>query len=135
MSDHDAVLFANEAFYLAFSSRDFSAMQSIWAEHAPVTCVHPGWGLLADRREVMLSWQAILANPNSPDVECHNPIVHIYGDVASVICFELVAEASLLATNLFIREEKIWKLVHHQSGAAPPPDEEDWPDETENFMQ
>ena len=39
MSDADAVLFANEAFYLAFATRDFDAMAAVWADDEPVSGV------------------------------------------------------------------------------------------------
>ena len=42
MPEHAAVLFANDAFYLAFANRDYDAMDVIWARDAPVTCIHPG---------------------------------------------------------------------------------------------
>ena len=56
MSEHAAVNFANEAFYVAFSTRDLEAMDALWARQAPVTCIHPGWNALTGRDAVMESW-------------------------------------------------------------------------------
>ena len=53
MPEHAAVLFANDAFYLAFCNRDLDAMDAIWARETPITCNHPGWDPLSDRDEVM----------------------------------------------------------------------------------
>jgi hypothetical protein len=41
MSDTDAVLFANEAFYRAFADRDEEAMEDLWSATAQVACLHP----------------------------------------------------------------------------------------------
>ena len=42
MSDEDAILFANEAFYTAFAGHDLEALKSLWADDAPIMCLHPG---------------------------------------------------------------------------------------------
>ena len=70
MSDHQAVLFANEAFYHAFADRDFGAMTALWSDSAPLTCIHPGWGMLDGREDIFESWSAIISNPESPNIEC-----------------------------------------------------------------
>jgi hypothetical protein len=114
--DHDAVLFANEAFYRAFATRDLAAMEDIWARHLPVACIHPGWAPLRGRAEVMRSWQRILANPESPAIACHDAHATVFGDSALVVCFEAVADGYLVASNLFVRQGAVWKLVHHQAG-------------------
>ncbi len=122
MSERDAVLFANEAFYRAFADRDAQAMDAIWSSNAPATCIHPGWGPIQDRDEIVASWAAILADDNAPDIQCRDADAQIYGDVAVVICFETLGEGRLIATNIFCREGSIWKMIHHQAGptsAAP----------------
>jgi hypothetical protein len=114
--DEQEVLFANEAFYRAFGDRDFQTLDELWSRDSPIACVHPGWGPLAGRREVMESWQTLLANPRSPTPECRSPRAFVYGDAAFVICYEELAGNFLLATNVFVRERGAWRIVHHQSG-------------------
>ena len=116
LSDRDAVLFANEAFYRAFADRDTEAMEKLWSDKLPVCCLHPGWGPIFDLQAIFKSWEAILLNPESPKIECRNPRAHVYGDVASVICFEELPNATLITTNIFHREGKVWKMIHHQAG-------------------
>ncbi|MBN08492.1 MAG: DUF4440 domain-containing protein [Rhodospirillaceae bacterium] len=118
MSDKTAVLFANEAFYVAFLSGDYDAMESLWAHNAPVSCIHPGWHHLMGRDVVMESWQSLLQNAEIPDMNYSNAVASVYGDTAVVICYETFPEALLVATNVFVREEADWKLVHHQSGGS-----------------
>lgn len=116
MSDTDAVLFANEAFYRAFADRDEAAMNDLWSTTEQVACLHPGWGPLLGREEVISSWVAIIRNSDSPTILCHDAHAHVYGNTASVICFEEIDGNFLIATNLFVREGRVWKLVHHQAG-------------------
>lgn len=125
MSDRSAVLFANEAFYAAFASRDLAAMAKAWAEAAPVSCIHPGWDALHGRGPVIESWRAILEGASPPDIRCRGARASIYGKVATVVCFEEIGGNYLIATNVFVQESGHWRMVHHQAGptnGAPPPE-------------
>jgi hypothetical protein len=120
MSEREAVLFANEAFYRAFADRDYRTMSETWAHDEPVACIHPGWPPLLGRESVMESWRRILGNPDSPALSCRMPRAFVAGESAWVICFEQLADQTLVATNLFRREGRSWRLVHHQAGPCPP---------------
>jgi ketosteroid isomerase-like protein len=121
VSDGVAVTFANEAFYAAFASRDLAAMNDAWSRRADVTCLHPGWPPIVGRGEVMKSWRSILLGPSPPVITCHRPATYLFGDVAYVICFEQLGETVLVATNIFVREDATWRLVHHQAGPTTVP--------------
>ena len=127
MTEHAAVLFANEAFYMAFDRRDMEAMEDVWATRAPVTCIHPGWHPIDGRDAVMESWQAILSGSAAPKIKCSNATAHVIGGVAYVTCHEILDRGFLAATNVFVREDGSWKMVHHHAGTAPPPAESDEP--------
>ena len=128
MSELDAVLFANEAFYRAFADRDIDAMEALWAVSSPVCCIHPGWEAIYERDDVVESWRAIFTGATPPEINCVAPRVYFYGEAAFVVCFEEIHGDHLIATNYFIREAGRWKMVHHQAGptrvvAPPTPDE------------
>ncbi len=127
VSEDAAVLFANEAFYVAFDNRDLQAMETLWARRASVTCIHPGWRALAGREDVMERWGTILKSAHAPRISCHSALARVHGDVAYVICYEAVDNTFLIATNVFVLEEGSWKMVHHQAGASPSPPESDEP--------
>jgi hypothetical protein len=116
MTDQDAVLAANLEFYRAFTTRDLAAMDALWARSAPVACLHPGWTALTDRAAVMASWEAILTNPAAPRIACSDERVLLYGDSALVLCEEELDGGVLAASNIFVREAGVWRLVHHQAG-------------------
>ena len=129
LRDSQATLFANEAFYQAFCDGDLAAMDALWARDAPVACIHPGWEPLSGRGSVMESWRAILGSENRPAIHSHAAKVHLYGAVAFVICYEEVNNDFLVATNVFVRENGTWKMVHHQAGPTAPPILDDPEDE------
>jgi ketosteroid isomerase-like protein len=117
------VLASNNAFYEAFNTRDMRAMDRLWAERAPVVCLHPGSTALHGRSQVIRSWKAILASHGAPRVAVEGSRVVMLGDTAMVLCYERVTDpktgtgAMLAATNVFVRELGEWRLVHHHSSA------------------
>ena len=117
MSEDEAVLHANEAFYAALNAKDVEGMEAVWAQDVPIACIHPGWNVLVGREQVMESWRAILGNPAQPTVVSGGERVQVEGDVAVVVCREMVAGAPLAATNIFVREAGRWRLLHHHSSA------------------
>ena len=122
-TDVTEVLAQNQAFYDTFRRGDAVAMDELWARSSPVACIHPGWDALHGRDQVMESFRAIFRS-GAPPVRCQRPSATVLGDVAFVICAESIDGASLVATNVFVREDGAWKLVHHQAGPmnAPRPE-------------
>lgn len=120
MADQDAaereVLTANEAFYEAFSTGDYMAMEGLWAESVQASCVHPGWPPVRGRDKVMQTWRGILAHPPRPAIRALEAEATVMGDSAFVVCFEAIGGLYLVATNFYVREGSLWRIVHHQSG-------------------
>ncbi|MGZ6143807.1 MAG: nuclear transport factor 2 family protein [Myxococcales bacterium] len=115
------VLAANAAFYAAFARRDAAAMDELWARDAPVACLHPGWEPLLGRDAVVHSWRGILLGGGAPpSIRCEQPIAHLAGGTAFVICSEIVPGGALVATNVFVHERGAWRMVHHHASPAPP---------------
>lgn len=113
-----AILLANEAFYSAFALGDFQAMESIWSATADITCIHPGWPALDGRHAVIDSWRSILQS-NTPLIAAGEAEARLIGDAGYVICNEHLELGTLIATNVFVAEDGIWKMVHHQAGITP----------------
>ena len=123
-ADLAALEFANDAFYQAFAAASLDAMEAVWAEQANVFCIHPGWAPITNRIEVMASWQEILSNAGPIPVSCVAPKATIFGDIGLVCCYERFANQHLVASNLFIRADGRWRMIHHHAGPlARVPDE------------
>jgi SnoaL-like domain len=119
MTDKDAVLATNAAYYQAFAGADFAKMSGIWAADE-VSCIHPGWPVLIGRRAVLESYFNILANPSQEPIEHHSDTVMMSGFEARVFCIEIVGGVQLAATNWFRRVDEAWRMIHHQASLIGP---------------
>src|SRR3546814_6619118 len=104
MGDEDALLAANGAFYMALGTGDLVAMERLWADRPQVSCVHPGWAPLLGRAEVMASWRALMARPQTVKVEEERVALH--GDAALVLCRERIGQTAFAASNLYARRSE-----------------------------
>jgi ketosteroid isomerase-like protein len=117
------VLDANATFYRAFTDGDYAAMSELWAQRAPVACLHPAARTLIGRTRVLDSWRQILGGTPRFELRCDQPVVHVIGDAAIVTCYEGSADhpAHLVATNVFVLEDGSWRMVHHHAGPISSP--------------
>jgi ketosteroid isomerase-like protein len=121
MTDLDAVLEANAAFYEAFQSLDLARMEAIWLRAPYIKCVHPGWSLLVGWGPVMESWQSIFASTLEMRFTLSDTHGAVKGDLAWVVVTENIdsrhrdakMQARVQATNVFERRGGRWFLVHH----------------------
>ena len=117
--EEESVLGANDAFYQAFSNKDTDGMLDLWSANYDVAVIHPGWPPLLGHEAVINSWKRIMEGGMSPAISCHDARANILGDTAVVICTEMLSDTELVATNIFVREDSDWKMIHHQSGPLP----------------
>jgi len=121
MNTEEAIVeFVNDAFYLAFNTRDIEKMAEIWSEMYPVVCIHPGWPPLFGREAVLQSWTRIFENQNA-QITCHEPHVFSQAGLISVVCYEQMQEGWLIATNNFVMQNGSATMIHHQAGLCPEP--------------
>lgn len=121
ISDSDAVKQANQGFYRAFESLDVHKMRGVWAQSEDISCVHPGWPLLKGFEQVMESWKRIFENTSMMQFTITGAVIRVEGDSAWVMGTEniatlvdgKVAEAKVQATNIFIKRDGRWLMVHH----------------------
>jgi len=118
VSDETHLLSANRAFYAAFASGDYAAMDGLWAQSVPVCCIHPGWSPVRGRDKVMITWDSILKHPPQPAIQALGEQATVLGRVGMVIGFEAIGDVTLVATNVFVVEEGAWKMVHHQAAVT-----------------
>jgi ketosteroid isomerase-like protein len=129
MTDEAAVEAANAEFYAAFEHADLDRMRAVWLAADTVSCVHPGWQVLHGTSRIMRSWALIFANTPYIQFFLTDVDVTVFGDVAVVRCVEGIVtsvtdaegDASVAATNVFVRVEDGWRLwLHHGSPVAQP---------------
>ena len=117
-TDKEAVIGANQSFYRAFAEKDVTSMGKLWATEKPVAVIHPGWLGLDGRDAVINSWERILTNPASPDIKVTQAKAYVFDKVAFVVCYELLEAGVLIATNIFIKQDADWKMVHHHASTT-----------------
>ncbi|MDY0885131.1 nuclear transport factor 2 family protein [Dongia soli] len=122
MSDIDLIGFANEAFYRAFAALDGDLMAEVWAQETEARCLHPGAQPIRGRERILTSWQEIFANSEPNSISFQVQDIALVNGVGIVCCFEAVNGHFGVATNLFVREGALWRMIHHQAGpiSAPP---------------
>ena len=136
MSDVDAILAANAAYYHAFGHGDFSAMSRIWADD-DVSCIHPGWPVLIGRTSILESYSNIFGNPNREWIEHREDTAMIFQNEGRVVCIEIVGTANeaiaLAATNWFRRIDGVWRMIHHQASPIAMAGAEATPDQSQRL--
>ena len=128
-SPEQALLAANQRFYLAFESLDIEEMTRVWAHDDDVQCVHPGWDLLLGWEEVGDRWARIFASAKRVRIALSSVWTRVEGNVGWVACTEHVTtafadgfdEALAQATNIFVLRNGQWLLVARHASPLPPP--------------
>lgn len=133
MSDHDAVLAANRAFYDAFESLDAEQMEALWLRDQRIVCIHPGWRKLSGWGPIMASWERIFDSAFDMKFQLGELDVMISGDLAVIVVEEELTQrgydgasrSQVLATNVFERSGTKWFMIlHHGSPVIAPPSDD-----------
>ena len=111
------------AFYDALNRADLDALMALWADDEEIVCVHPGGTRLIGHVEIRASWSKILEHGGlhimpSQLHETHN----LMSSVHTVIEGTTAASgepAHLLATNVYVKTPRGWRIVLHHVSVAP----------------
>ncbi|WP_373989141.1 nuclear transport factor 2 family protein [Duganella sp. BuS-21] len=113
------------AFYDALNRADLEALMALWAEDDEVVCVHPGGPRLIGHAAIRASWSAILEHGGlhiqpSQLHETHTLMssVHTVVEGGTAASGE---PAHLLATNVYAKTPRGWRIVLHHVSIAPGP--------------
>ena len=113
-------------FYEALQQGDLERMMAVWADDDEIACVHPGGPRVIGAAAIRASFEAIFANggvPVMPEqvhrVQTMTCAVHHLSERISMNTAEGVRTAWVLATNVYLKTEKGWRLlVHHASAGS-----------------
>jgi ketosteroid isomerase-like protein len=136
-TDRAAVEAINAQFYKALEKCDLNAMEKLWLHESWVRCVHPGSELIVGWDEIRESWEAIFANTKGMRLSLSNTFIKIMGEFAWVECTEDIAtffeqgftSGQAQATNLYLKVNEQWLMVHHHASALPVDVPDDWNDD------
>ncbi|MCS6885752.1 MAG: nuclear transport factor 2 family protein [Acidobacteriota bacterium] len=125
---------ANARFYKAFEECSTAAMDQVWLQADWVRCIHPGSEIVVGWKEVRNSWAEIFSSTKSIKLSISNLFIKVVGDMAWVECLENIAtffehgftSGQVQSTNIFLRTEDGWKMIHHHASLLPADVPDDW---------
>jgi ketosteroid isomerase-like protein len=117
---------AEAAFYEAFMKHDLEAMMAVWSDDDEIYCVHPRGPRIAGVAEVRESWRQIFTSAQNVRfqvreqhllqammVSIHSVYEHI------TLSRDAGASTCVLATNIYMRTERGWRMMVHHASPAP----------------
>ena len=122
---------ATARFYTSLNAMftgDATPMQEVWSHANDVTYMGPGGGILSGWEDVRAIWEAQAALKLGGKVEPSETRVNIGDDLAFVQCYErgdnhdaegLPVQVSIRATNVFRKENGVWKMIGHHTDLLP----------------
>jgi ketosteroid isomerase-like protein len=126
----DEVRKASEQFYAALNSMlngNAGPMSDIWSHSADVTTMHPIGGREVGWDQVRGSWEQVAKLASDGKVGLKDQLIRVNGKMAYEVGIEYgqfklaghEVNAEYRVTNIYQREGKAWKIVHHHSDISP----------------
>jgi uncharacterized protein (TIGR02246 family) len=119
---------AESAFYEALTKADLEAMMAVWADDDDVYCVHPNGTRISGVGNVRESWRQIFSSAQTLRFQLRESQV-VQGMMLAVhsvyehitIAGETRARNPMIATNVYLRTERGWRMVAHHASPVPAP--------------
>jgi len=113
------------AFYEALNRADLEALMALWADDDEIVCVHPGGPRLIGHAAIRASWSAILEHGGLHILPSQLHETHtLMSSVHTVVEGSTAATgepAHLIATNVYAKTPRGWRIVLHHVSIAPGP--------------
>jgi ketosteroid isomerase-like protein len=113
------------AFYDALNRADLDALMALWADDDEIVCVHPGGTRLLGHAAIRASWSAILAHGGLHILPSQLHETHTLMSSVHVVIEGTTAAsgepAHLIATNVYSKTPRGWRIVLHHVSVAPGP--------------
>lgn len=127
----DAVREASARFYAALNQMlngDATALEAVWSHGDNVTTMHPIGGRQIGWDQVKESWQNVASVASDGAAQLEDQWIRVIGNVAYEIGTETghfklggheVSGFHNRVTNIYVREDGTWKVVHHHVDLSP----------------
>src|SRR5262245_19831496 len=118
-------------FYEALRDADIGKLMAVWSDDDDIVCVHPGGPRVLGAAAIRASFEAIFERggiPVQPEqvrrTHTLDAAVHNVVEAVAIASAEGVQQASVAATNVYLKTALGWRLVAHHaspgSATAPP---------------
>jgi ketosteroid isomerase-like protein len=119
---------AESAFYEALTKADLDAMMAVWADDDDIYCVHPNGARVTGVESVRDSWRQIFSSGQTLRFQLRDSQV-VQGMMLAVhsvyehitIAGETRPRGPVIATNIYLRTERGWRMVAHHASPVPAP--------------
>ncbi len=130
MTTEEDVRSASKEFYAALNrmlAGDASSLGDIWSHSSTVTTMHPIGGRQVGWEQVKASFDEVARSSTGGQVELTDQLVRVAGDTAYEVGvehaqFSIAGEplgVNSRVTNIYHREDGVWKIVHHHGDKSP----------------
>ena len=130
MSTEDEVRNASNQFYAALNKMvngNAHALSDIWSHHPTVTTMHPIGGRQVGWKDVWKTWEQTAQVASEGQVKLQDQYINVVGDMAYEIGvenagFKLAGQKltdQVRVTNIYLKEDGKWKIIHHHSDLSP----------------
>jgi len=130
-TEEKAVRQSVEQFYAALNAMfagDLGAMKEVWSHAEDVTYMGPGGGFQIGWDQVLADWETQAAMELGGKVTPENMHITVGQELAVVQNYEKgentnaegkLQQVSIRATNLFRKEDGMWKMIGHHTDLLP----------------
>lgn len=117
---------AEAAFYEALTKGDLDAMMAVWADDDEIYCIHPHGARVSGMTQVRESWRQIFSSGQTLRFQLREQ-QYVHGMMLSVhsvyehisVLGETRTRNPVIATNIYLRTERGWRMVAHHASPAP----------------
>ena len=110
-------------FYEALQRGDIERLMGLWSDDDEISCVHPGGPRLVGALAIRASFEAMFANGRAIDarpekvrrLDTRSTAVHSVLERVRVFGPEGEAFAYVVATNVYVKATRGWRLVAHHA--------------------
>jgi ketosteroid isomerase-like protein len=130
MSAKDEVYEASKKFYAGLNrmaNGESNSLSDAWSHNKSVTAMHPIGGREVGWDAVKNSFDQVANVASEGKVELKDQMIYILGEAAYEVGIEQAkfkiagqeVKGEIRVTNIYHREDGIWKMVHHHTDIAP----------------
>lgn len=115
-----------EAFYDALARGDLHGLMSLWADDDEIVCIHPGGPRATGVPAVRRGWASVLAGNldiRARSIRRYETMTTAVSSVIEEITVAGDESVRCVATNVFVKNARGWRIILHHASPAGDGDE------------
>lgn len=130
MSTVDEVREASKKFYAGLNrmaNGESNTLAAAWSQNGNAVAMHPIGGREVGWKAVENSFNQVAGVASDGKIELKDQLIHVLGDAAYEVGIEKaqfkiggqMVKGEIRVTNIYQKDGKSWKMVHHHTDIAP----------------